>query len=86
MTFEEFKATRKWFYDIRQVTDDDYDQRSGYGYQMADGMCGLAIEHVRDDVYSLTLDREIYESTDLEGLERKLFTWADEQGYFDDEE
>lgn len=81
MTFEEFKTRRSHVEDLgRHIVDYGFEVVSGFIYPG-----GLHIEEDRfgGDAYFLTLGNDSTSSEDLETLERKLYDWAKDEGYFD---
>jgi hypothetical protein len=91
LTWERFLATRQEHEDLREVlTHTDlgvnfklrgttYLDRTLYIEEITADWPADAIKH--GDKYCLTIDRDIFTSTELEPLERKLYAWALTEGY-----
>jgi hypothetical protein len=83
MNFTQFQASRKEVDDISKYVDD---ATSGQCPQPGLLYCNdqLFIEQSAPGHYTLRIANIEQEGTDLEALERDLYAWASDEGYFDE--
>ena len=85
MTFEEWQKTKVYWDDIS-----DYSYAgilsAGPGLIYDDGLYIEQPANNENGTWMLTLDDEGWQTDDLLDLEHKLYTWAEDEGYFEEEE
>lgn len=88
MTFEEFQATRTACADLGKALDDArWDgETPGTGFTYAGTLYIENFSPAADGAprYWLTLHRDEYIDRDITVLERRLYDWACDEGYFDE--
>ena len=83
MTFEQFQATRN-VTDATTLANALGVEREFIGSDYAHTYDGtLYIEILPHGQYGLLLGRDYFESADLGQLERRLYDWAESEGFFE---
>lgn len=81
MSFEEFQATRRWYDDLADMPDWQFDRveggEPGYGY--LDTI--LYIDRLKSGEFDLVIGNREWTDRDLAALERRLFDFAINEGY-----
>jgi len=86
MQFEQFVATRKWSDDVENDLSGDVDLYTEDGLPVKGWIyCDdLYITQTASGSYNLVVERDVYDTADLEMLEHKLYEWAAGEGFFEE--
>ena len=84
MTFQDFQKTRQFLIDSDDNSDRGFIYLKQYSPYLYDGNLSIAMNE--DGSFCLTICNESWVEFNLPVLERKLYKFIDDEGYFDNED